>query len=313
MRVFLPALAVLLCSVSSAAAGTVGFERGTVPDSDGKPRDIGIWYPSDAAAASEPIGLHRQTVAMNGGPARRQLPLVVLLHGDRSSFANHYGTALALAEAGFVVTGVNQDMSLPERPRHVRRVLDYMLAEWPHRDRLDSSRIGVFGFSVGGFTALVALGGAPDFARIAPHCAERSDRICEVIKQRNIDTSIPVSAWVHDERIKAAVLAAPTLGFTFPAAGVAAITAPIQLWRAGRDEITAHPWNAEAIYQALPSKPEYVVVSDAGHFAFVSCSAELAARAPVMCRDSAGFDRAGFQRTFNLAVVSFFKAKLAVP
>ena len=91
---------------------------------------------------------------------------------------------------------------------------------------------------------------------------------------------------------------------------LAPIKVPIQLWRAGSDEITPHPRHAEAIYNALPTKPEYIVVPGAGHFAFLTCSAEMAKRAPVICQDAPDFDRQAFHRAFNGAVVDFFKKTL---
>jgi predicted dienelactone hydrolase len=315
MKITLSLLVVLILSSATAAAGSVGFQRTTVPDSDDKPREVGIWYPSDAPASPQPLGPHRQTVAPDGALAGRQLPLIVVLHGVQGSFDNHYDTALALAEAGFVVAAVaqSQEIRLVERPRHVGRVLDYMLAAWPYHDRLDSARIGIFGYSVGGFTALVAIGGIPDLSRITSYCAEYPDRVCGMLKERNVDTTIPASAWVRDARIKAAVVAAPTLGFTFGKDTLAPIKAPIQLWRAGNDEITPHPRHAEAIYNALPTRPEYVVSPNAGHFSFLTCSAEMAKRAPVICQDAPDFDRQAFHRTFNVAVVDFFKKQLPTP
>ena len=131
-----------------------------------------------------------------------------------------------------------------------------------------------------------------------------------VLKSRNVDTAVPASAWIHDPRIKAAVIAAPTLGFTFAREALAPITVPIQLWRAANDEITPHPWAAEPISRALPTKPDYVVVPDAGHFAFVSCSAELVKSAPVMCRDAPVFNRTLLHAAFNRAVTTFFRAHL---
>lgn len=315
MRILLPALVMLMFSTATVAAGTVGFQRVTVPDSDQKPREVGIWYPSDAPASPQPLGPYRQTVAVDGAVSGSRLGLVVVLHGVQGMFANHYHTALALADAGFVVAAVTQgdDIRLVERPRHVGRVLDYMLTEWPHRDRLDPSRIGIFGFSVGGFTTLVTIGGSPDLGRIPSYCAEYPDRVCAMLKERNVDTSVPASAWVHDARIKAAVVAAPTLAFTLGPQTLASIKVPIQLWRAESDEITPHPRAAEAIYQALPTRPDYVVVPHAGHFVFVACSAEMAKRAPAICRDAPDFDREAFQRKFNVAVVAFFKAQLSAP
>ena len=96
------------------------------------------------------------------------VPSHSMSHGTGGSFEGHYDTALALAEAGFVVaaathTGDNyRDQSqvgrLENRPRHIKVVVDYMLAMWQHHEALDPFRVGMFGFSAGGFTALVAIG-----------------------------------------------------------------------------------------------------------------------------------------------------------
>ena len=313
MKVLLTSLAVLMLFTGAAGAGSVGFQRVTVPDSDQKPREIGIWYPADAIASAEALGLYRHTVALDAAVVGDQLPLVIILHGIQGSFASHHHTAVALADSGFVVAAITHgdDISLVERPRHVRRVLDYLLTDWPARDRLSPTRIGIYGFSVGGFTALVTVGGVPDLSRIPSYCAQYPDRVCVMLRQRNVDTSVPAAAWVHDSRIKAAIVAAPTLAFTFTAPALAPITVPIQLWRAANDQITPHPRAAEAIYTALPTRPAYVVVPHAGHFAFVACSAELTKRAPAICLDASEFDREAFHRELNAAIVTFFKTQLA--
>lgn len=255
------------------------------------------------------LGPYRHTVALDGVVDGRALPLVVILHGAQGVLENHYETALALADVGFVVAAVNhaQDISFTKRPRHVGRVLDHLLTAWSGRDRIDPKRIGVDGFSVGGFTTLAVIGGVPDLTRISSFCAERPDRLCGILKGRNFDTPLPASAWFHDARIRAAVVAAPTLGFTFPPEGFAAVRIPGSALALENDEITPHPWHAEAIYKALPATPEYIVIPTAGHFVFVSCSEQLAKRAPAICQDAPGFDRQEFQRTFNAAVVAFFQ------
>ena len=129
MKITLSLLAILILLCTPAAAGAVGFQRVTVPDSNDKPREVGIWYPSEAPASPQPLGPHRHTVAPDGDLAGRQRPLIVVLHGVQGSFENHYDTALALAEAGFVVAAIaqSQEIALVERPRHVVRVL---FAKW---------------------------------------------------------------------------------------------------------------------------------------------------------------------------------------
>ena len=169
MQITLAALVVFVLSATPAAAGAVGFQRVTVPDSGDKPREVGIWYPSDAPAFPQPLGSHRQTVAPDGGLAGNRLPLIVVLHGVQGSFENHYDTALALAEAGFVVAAVaqSQEIHLVERPRHVARVLDYMLAAWAYHARVDPTRIGIIGWSHGGMITLLSVFRNPSTFRSA--------------------------------------------------------------------------------------------------------------------------------------------------
>ncbi|MGO8919271.1 MAG: alpha/beta hydrolase family protein [Stellaceae bacterium] len=316
-------IALMLLSTPAAA---IGFQQGTAPDPDDQPLEIGIWYPSDAPASPQRLGLFEQSVAPNGAIAGARLPLIVFSHGTGGSFEGHYDTALALAGAGFVVvaathTGDNyRDHSkfgdFASRSRHIARALDYMLSAWPGHDHIDAARIGMFGFSAGGATTLVTIGGTPDLSLVRGFCAAHpEDWGCLEAEKRHLDRAAaapPGSAWVHDARVKAAVIAAPAIGYAFTREGLAGITVPIQLWRGDKDEILPHPYHTEAVSQALPTKPDYHVVPNAGHFAFLAlCSAGLAGVAPDICRDPPGFDRIAFHRDFDAAVVAFFTAHLS--
>jgi predicted dienelactone hydrolase len=320
MKIAAAALATLMSATTPALSA--GFERVTVPDSDNPPLEAGIWYPSEAPASSQPLGLYQQTVATDAAVAGRGLPVIVMSHGSGGSFEGHYDTALALAEAGFVVAAVThtgdnyRDHSgftrVENRPRHIKALVDYMLASWPHRDLIDPARIGMFGFSAGGFTALVVIGGIPDLTRVGPYCAAHPDEwACRKASEYQTEARAVPAAFVHDPRISAAVIAAPAIGYSFTPEGLAGIKVPIQLWRGDSDEILPHPRHAQNVYEGLATKPEYHVVPNAGHFAFLAPCTALAERyAPEICRDPAGFDRAAFHREFNTAVVAFFKAKL---
>jgi predicted dienelactone hydrolase len=176
---------------------------------------------------------------------------------------------------------------------------------------IDPLRIGIFGFSSGGFTALASVGGVPDFAKIGPMCAQYpGDYVCGLVARSGGNvTALQTSAMngAADPRIKAAVVVAPALGFTFSPDGLKNVKAPVQLWRAENDLIVPHPRYAEAVRLALPRAPEYHVVANAGHFDFLApCSSALASIAPPICTSASGFDRAAFHVIFNAAVVSFF-------
>lgn len=302
----------------------VGFQHVMVPASDGASLEAGIWYPSPAVALPVDFGVVTQTVAIDAPVDGNALPLIVISHGTGGSYLSHYDTAIALANAGFIVAAVthtgdnyadqSRSLYINDRPRHIARMLDYVLSAWPANGHINPARIGIYGFSAGGYTALVSIGGHPDMAKIPVFClAHADDFACQLIKSRTGDRSLamPNPERNRDVRIKAAVVAAPALGFVFAPDGLKEVTVPIQLWRAGNDVILPHPWYAEAVRTALPAFPDYHVVTLAGHFDFLApCNERLAARAPEICLSAPGFDRGEFHKTLNRSIVDFFKKSL---
>src|SRR6202041_1717486 len=101
------AIAAALLLAATPPAGAVGFQYAAAPDPDDKPIELAIWYPSDAPTKPEPLGLFTQNVAQYGAVKGAALPLVVISHGTGGSAAGHYDTALALADAGFVVVALS--------------------------------------------------------------------------------------------------------------------------------------------------------------------------------------------------------------
>lgn len=315
------ALAVLLLAAPTARA-SIGFQHLTIPDPQGPPIEVGVWYPAEAPPAPTQILLSQDLLAADAPVQGRRLPLVVMSHGLGGSFADHHDTAMALAEAGFVVaalthTGDNwRDHSravgaLDERPRQLKVLADYMLAAWSGHDRLDPARLGAFGFSSGGFTVLTAAGGEPDLGAVAPHCQAHPNYFdCRLIAGAPAaPRRVPV--WAHDGRIRAVVAVAPALGFTFAPAGLGQVRQPLQLWRAQDDSILPAPDYADAVRAALPVAPDFHLVENADHFDFLApCSAAMAKINPQICGSRPGFDRPAFHRQFNRDVVAFFRRAL---
>ena len=321
----LGAVAGLILLASSSDAGAVGFQQAAAPDPEGAPLELNIWYPSDAPAIPRPLGLFQQVVAADAPISGSQLPLIVISHGTGGGAETHYDTALALAESGFIAaalthTGDNWGdhavsftaRNFIERPRRLKLTIDYMLTAWPGRDHVAAARIGAFGHSAGGFTVLVAIGGNPELARLAEFCREHPDDWgCQRALTRSPTGEPPAAIWVHDARIKAAVVAAPAAGHAFIAVGLGAVAAPVQLWEAEDDRIAPNRWSAENVKANLPSPPELHLAPGADHFAFIApCSTALAERMPDICRDPAEFERSAFHREFNAAVVGFFQKQL---
>jgi predicted dienelactone hydrolase len=117
-----------------------------------------------------------------------------------------------ITDAGFVVAAINHpgdrtfDMSrflsaFVERPTDIRRLIDFVLGASPAASKIDSERIGFFGFSLGGYTGLVLIGANPDWASGTEYCQCNPHLPgCEQILRKEFPTQ-PVA---HDPRIKAA-------------------------------------------------------------------------------------------------------------
>jgi predicted dienelactone hydrolase len=317
-------IVLLAFSISPVWADVVGFSIVGVPNPPAENLQVGIWYPANATASEHDVGLFTQVVEPDAAVSGGSHPLIVMSHGNGGTFESHYDTALALARAGFVVAAVthtgdnyrdqSQATHLALRPQAVHAVIDHMLSAWSGHSAINPGKVGAFGFSSGGFTVLVSIGGVPDLSRVAPYCeGHAAAYVCKLLAAHSIPTGQQVldTDWIADPRIKAAVVAAPAIGFTFTRPGLKRVLIPVQLWRAGDDTILPSPDYAEAVRDSLPKRPEYHVVPGADHFDFLApCSEPLAQLVPWICKERDGFDRAAFHRTFDRDVVRFFTKTL---
>jgi len=318
---------IFLVFVARSAHAT-GFQYLTISDDTGRPIELGIWYPSDASAVPTTLGHITQTVAVDGGIKNDHLPLVIFSHGSEGCFCDRADSAVALANAGFVAVSlthpgdnykeVDRDalQILLNRPRQISRVLDYVTQSWPGRVHLDIAKIGFYGFSAGGFTGLVLLGGVPDWKLFPLHCADDpTEGVCTEgiarLLSKPAAAAVPASAWRHDPRIKAAVLASPGFAFSFDTTSLRSITVPIELWGGSEDHVVPFASNAGYIQHYLPHVTAAHEVTNAQHYDFLQpCIDALRARLPDLCSDLPGFDRVAFQNTLNQSLVMFFKAEL---
>lgn len=288
----------------------------SAPDPGHAPLALRIWYPDRPLATDK-------------------LPMIVISHGTGGSAEGHIDTAVALAKAGFVVVAMNhtgdnyRDISsvgkgtqLYARPRHIARTIDYMLTSWPRRASIDAERIGMFGHSAGGFTALVIAGAEPKMWLGADYCRNHPQAwSCRYIKRQGLTLEDLGRQrhviWVHDPRVKAAAIAAPAIGYSLDREALAKVTIPIQLWAAERDDVVDD--SPATIRSAMATPPEFHEVANAGHFSFLSpCNFQLRAIIMVMhwfgteqiCAEPSGFNRRRFHEAFNRDITAFFQWEL---
>lgn len=312
-------LAIYIYSTAIKPSRPVGFQQIAIADPGHSPIAAAVWYPTNAKPGFILLGTSGQRVATDASVEGSQLPLIIFSHGTAASAVSHADTAIALAEKGFIVIALTHpgdtfqaasdvDKWLTNRSRHVQRTIDAALTTWKDRQHVDPNRIGLFGFSAGATTALVSIGGEPDLRRIWSQCSSHPEFVCQTTSPQAYRNPGPTS-WQGDSRIRAAVLAAPGLGFTFAPGGVTGVKVPVQLWTGSDDETVPPATNAELLRNLLGQWAEMHVVPRAVHFSFLMPCGLLGPRE--LCQDPKGFDRANFHRQFNSQMGRFFETHLA--
>ena len=309
-------------SVAAAQGHAAGLKFLQVPaDASGPALEAARWSPCAVPAEDTKVGAFVLR-AVQGCPIAGEKRPLVISHGFGGSYLGHHDLAEVLADAGFVVVALNHPgdtaankararnvSALIDRPTDVKRLIDFMLRESPDAAKIDSNRIGFFGFSRGGYTGLVLGGANPDFNALRAPCADPTGATCTPASR----APWPAHPLTHDLRIKAIVAADPLSGVFVAPDSVIAVTVPLQLWASQRGGDGVSLETVATLVRNLPVKPDFHVVPNSGHFAFlVPCPP--AANAPAeLCVDSPGFDRVTFHVEFNQRVLAFLRVHLAEP
>lgn len=320
---------------SSAMAAEAGWRRTTMPVSASNPHEIpvALFYPTQTPAREIAMGPFAVRVAPQSPPDPKVKGLIILSHGTGGSELGHSSLAEALARGGYLVAALRhpgdnfQDHSVwqrgpgaffTERPGHVSRVIDALLAdpEWKDRIAADAQgpRIGVLGHSAGGYTAIALAGGQVDLSRIRAHCEK--DRGGDPIfcgmgqassgQPSQAPPALPSST---DRRVRAVVALAP-LGVMFTQESLAAIKVPASVYAAANDRWLVPRFHAEWIGQNVPGAVVQSVPA-AWHFAFMDkASAPIPTPDGDASADPPGFDRAALLARLAVEIPAFFDKAL---
>jgi len=285
---------------------------------------VAIWYPTKATQVSWNAGPYMIDATPDAPIAEGKHPLIILSHGSGGSEFGHTDLAQTLARHGYIVAAprhLGDSYDAPEgrgtkvqtygRPWQIEATLDAVLNDKRFSLAIDNARIGMTGFSAGGYTTLIMAGAKPDFALHGAYCAAHADdtRLCGMNKKAESAYTMPGWHLPVETRIRAALVMAP-LSVMFDEKGVADIKIPLKVYKASDDQELRNPWNTDHLLSVLPTSVEHGEVQG-GHFVFVApCSAALAKAVPEVCVDAKGIDRAAIHAKLNNEVVDFFNRTL---
>ncbi|MGH3634887.1 MAG: alpha/beta hydrolase family protein [Mycobacterium sp.] len=303
-----------------------------------------VFYPSAPSAAVTWIGPYELHAKRGAPPAPGTKPLVVISHGHGGSDLGHHDLAVYLASHGFVVaalqhpkdnyedvSGTGTPVVMVGRPIQVKATIDMLLQDPHWKALIDPAKIGVAGFSIGGYTALMLVGAVPDFTRLIAFCKAHPDNqnVCTPFRElkaqleklgrtsarqylTNVQSQLHRWGDTDDPRVKAAFAMAPW-SLVFDEAGLASINRPVYLYDGADDRLQPVLYNTLHIAPLIATLVGIKLIPGAGHFVFSApCSAELAKAAPTICTDPPGVDRVAAHRQINADALAFFRGTLHV-
>jgi predicted dienelactone hydrolase len=348
MTRLLAAFAALLTAWSVHAAPRAGELALSLPYPEAAPRGpaelrLLAWYPAVPEAEEKEVTAGPVFVAGRVAPGAPwadagRHPLVLLSHGFGGAARQMTWLGEALARAGYLAVAVDHpgtngiDGITPAgayapwlRAADLSRALDAVLADPVLGVHVDRGRIGVAGFSIGGWTAALLLGATADFDRFRAFCrSPERDAIC------NEQVEFPLNyerqraeleaagaeslldgetrSW-RDPRVKAGVLIAPALVQALAPDSLSRIGVPMRLVAGDADRVVPTPSNAQLLARRVPGA-RLSVLAGVGHYDFLSlCSPAGRPLAPALCEEP-GPPRAQTHATTSAAVLGFFAEKL---
>ncbi|THD81744.1 MAG: alpha/beta fold hydrolase [Phenylobacterium sp.] len=356
VRTLIAALAALFVSAGAAAAFPVGERHlmttsPTAPLRDAEHRAIlriTVWYPAAADAKPLPltigppdkplfeIGEVAADAAFADGKRR---PVILFSHGFGGTARMMGWFTIPLAAAGYVVIAVDHPgnngmdkMTAPgammfwDRPEDLRDALAKVEADPAIAPHLDARRLGVAGFSAGGFTALVAAGARIDLPRFRSFCqANPTDGVCapqkEFVLTQDDAAKLAVAPEFAPEMarangahavpgVKAAFAIAPAIVQALDPESLKAMRVPVAIILGNADPVAPPKTNGLAAAQALPH-PELTELQDVGHYDFLAPCTPAGEQTVPLCNTKAPKDAT--HRAAIHAALDFFEHTLGAP
>lgn len=317
-----PWLATALLLLSGLAQADVGLSEIPATEVDGP---VTLYYPTQTPAQPVARGPFTLALAEGAPPTRGNGRLIVISHGSGGGPWVHADLARSLVQAGFVVamplhrSDNFKDHSKPGpdswtlRPAEVSHAIDAVGRDPRFAPLLKLDRVGVYGMSAGGHTALSMAGGRWSPAGFKQHCeANLVDdfQTCvglitrltggildglkkwaalAVIRQRFIDAT----PREHSDPRVAAVVAGVPASADFDMASLAAPRVPLGLVTAQQDRWLVPRFHSDRVLQACKACEHLADLPTAGHGALLSpLPPGFTGLLGDLLNDPPGFDRA---------------------
>jgi predicted dienelactone hydrolase len=306
-----------------------------------------IWYPASGPEVQVATGPAGSPIFIAGTVAKdapfadvARHPLILLSHGFGGSARQMTWLGTALARHGYVAVavdhpGANSIDGVSDAGAYapwaqatdLRAALDFALAQPELARHIDSKRVGVAGFALGGYASLLVVGARSDFSHFAAFCeGPARDAMCnrhfeypldyhrraEVLARPGLEAlAVAESSDLADSRIRAVFLIAPAFMEAVDPASLSRIRAPVGIVLGAADPIAPAATNGQFIARLIPGAKLWVLPG-VGHYDFLSeCGPGGFRVVAPLCTDGPGATRAQTHGVTEAAGIAFFDAALA--
>jgi len=280
-----------------------------------------VWYPALAGSRETALTIGPPDAplfevgraAVDAPVAGARLPTLLLSHGNGGSARMMGWLGTALARNGYLVIAVDHpgnngadEMTLAGsmlswlRADDLRAALAAVQADPILGPHVDPERLGVVGFSAGGYTALLAAGARPSLQRLLAFCtAHPDDGVCQpqqeaathTMQARRAAAASPALApWIAEADaqraipgVRAVFLLAPAIVQAFAPAQLSALRQPVSIILGTADAVAPPETNGEAAQAQIP-RATLQRLPDVGHYDFLAaCTVVGGQRLPELC------------------------------
>lgn len=330
-------LSITCLSSNLFAQANVGQQTVMYHDSlRSRPLKTEIWYPTNDsitpnnnATASLPFIL--KPTVRNGSFVNKKLPLILLSHGSGGNRLSLAWLAYNLVKNGFIVVGVDHwgntyDNKIPdqfvkawERPQDISFVLTQLLKDSLYKKNVDENRIGVAGFSLGGYTVIALAGAQLDVNLLLKFAdtpqghkegttAEYGD-LTKLMRETSVEESFKRCPDLKDNRIKAFFAIAPAIGQGFGSEKqMERITNPVFIVGLEGDKVTPINTNALHYHTLIKNSSYHLITGKAGHYSILNeAKDELLREAKIYYKDAKGVNRATIHDDISQFAIGFFQ------
>jgi predicted dienelactone hydrolase len=254
--------------------------------------DAEIWYPT-----FEIDSMHQKRTELpfklpptirNAKTIDKSFPLIIISHGTGGNRFSLAWLAIELAKSGFIVMapdhwGNTFDNKIPEyfvrywdRPIDISFLLTSVLADKSINLTIDKERIGLMGFSFGGYTTLAIAGADVNCKLIKENAKTKVGKkeftVPELGDLRNLIYELncdEIPATFKDDRFKVFVAMAPALGLGMPDK-IQEIKEPVLIIGANNDQTTPIKTNALKYHRIIPESKFSLLEGKTGHYIFLN-------------------------------------------